>query len=136
MAPGCTEHILVAKTPAEVTAATGKAAAEDMRAAQLSGDLRLEAAYLNSPHRLDSPLVPRTPHAAHSNASQGAIAAAGAAAAVSAAPEQAANQADSAAAAQGDSTAELVFNLSLLGASGGSLVLSVMQACQLWAVKA
>eukprot|EP00891_Asterochloris_glomerata_P006512 jgi/Astpho2/6512/fgenesh1_pg.00099_%23_1_t len=93
------EHILVAKTPAEVTAATGKAAAEDMRAAQLSGDLRLEAAYLNSPHRLDSPLVPRTPHAAHSNASQGAIAAAGAAAAVSAAPEQAANQADSAAAA-------------------------------------
>lgn len=108
-----------------------------MRAAQLSGDLRLEAAYLNSPHRLDSPLVPRTPHAAHSNASQGAIAAAGAAAAVSAAPEQAANQADSAAAAaQGDSTAELVFNLSLLGASGGSLVLSVMQACQLRAVKA
>ena len=109
--PGCTEHILVARTPAEVTTATAKAAAEDMRAAQLSGDLRLEAAYLNSPGRLDSPLVPRTPHAAHSNASQAAIAAAGAVAAATAAPEQAGNQADSAsAAAQGNQRAELVFN--------------------------
>ena len=112
MAPGCTEHILVATTPAEVATATGKAAAEDMRAAQLSGDLRLEAAYLNSPARFDSPLVPRTPHAAHSNGSQAAIAAAGAGAAASAAPEQAVNQADSAAAAaaQGNAAAELVLN--------------------------